>query len=437
MKGFQAAVIIFFGILVFLGVLIFSGIIKLPGKSSGGTAQVSSIKIWGTIPKKSLETSIRFLNSNGGGPELSYQEKDPRNYEEEILNAFAFGGVPDLFLITQDLIKKYEDKIILIPYTYFPERTFDDTYIRAAEVYKRPEGFLGFPIFSDPLVMYYNKDLLEAEGYVAPPKYWKELFSYVPKLTKKNEALQITTAGVALGEFENIKNAKEILVAMNLQLGNPIIVYNSSEGRPYSPVFADASPVSARPATQSLVFFGEFSNSVKDVYSWNKSQSNSQSAFVAGDLAIYFGLASEFRNIQQKNPNLNFDVAMIPQVEELKNKITYSDVYAFAIPRNSPNAQIALSIAADLANGLNTANLIAPTGFSPMRRDLIASSSQKTKYDVIFHDAALNSRSWIDFDDAETTRIFSNMVESVSSGLETPEKAIDSTQTEFRRLLSK
>lgn len=434
MKGFQVGVMIFFGVFVLLGVLLFSGAIKLPDK--GGSQQVvgGTIRIWGTVSKKGLNTAISFLNSKNESLKIIYQEKDPRTFQDDLLNAFAFGGLPDMFLMSQADIMTYEDKVITIPFTSFPERTFADTYVRSADIFKRGDGFIGFPIFSDPLVMYYNRDLLEAAGYVAPPKYWKDLFEYVPKLTKKNDALQVLTSGVALGEFVNIKNAKEIFLAMNLQLNNPIIT--TIEGGRYDSVLNKQSNVSARPAVQSLNFYNEFSNPVNTVYSWNKSKPSSDNAFIAGDLAIYFGLASEARTIALKNPNLNFDVAALPQVEELPTKMTYADVYALAIPKTSPNAQAALTVATDLANGANTLALVGPSGYAPMRRDLIGGGSSDP-WNAVFYDASLNSRSWIDPDDTATTELFKMMVEQVISGLSNAEDAISSADNELRRIINK
>lgn len=434
MKGFQIGVLIFFGLFVFVGVLIFSGAIKTPQKASTTQTLSGTITIWGTVPKKNLSTSLNFLNNQNKSLEIVYQEKDPRTYEDDLLNAFAFGGVPDLFLLSQDLIATYEDKLVKIPFTFFPERTYDDTYIRAAEVFKKEDGFLGFPIFSDPLIMYYNQDLLETAGFTSPPKYWKDLFEYVPKLTKKNEAFQILTSGVALGEFSNVKNAKEIFLAMNLQLNNPIVAYDMSTKK-YVSVLANSSNVSNRPAIQSLNFFNDFSNPVKNIYSWNKSKPNSLNAFIAGDLAIYFGLASEIKNIQQKNPNLNFDVTIIPQVEELNNVITYADVYALAIPKNSVNAQTALSIASNLANGTNTSAIVGISGFAPMRRDLIA-VPQSNKLTSVYFNTALNARSWIDLKDSETTKIFTQMAESVTSGLASVDDSVSAANNELKRLIS-
>lgn len=435
MKGFQIGVLVFFGVFVFLGVLIFSGAIKIGGnKSAEDVAAAPSITIWGTVPAKKLSVAIT-ASTMGSGMAVKYVAKDPRTYEEDILNAFAFGGLPDAFLLSQDLIFKYEDKIINIPFTYFPERTYDDSFVRAADIFKKGEGFLGFPIFTDPLVMYYNMDMLETAGFTAPPKYWSDLFEYVPKLTQINEALQIEKAGAALGEFQNVKNAKEIFVALMLQLNNSIVVRNPVNGR-YLPTLAASSDISGRPAIQSMQFYNEFSNPVKDVYTWNKSMDSSDTEFLSGDLAIYFGLASEFETLATKNPNLNFDVAMLPQVKELPTAITYADVYALSIPINSPKAQMALSIASSLSSGPAAAGIAGASGYAPIRRDLI-SVPNLGKYTKIFYDSALNSRSWIDPDDKATTEIFSGMFEDALSGLSSIDGAIGTADTELKLLLLK
>lgn len=434
MKGFQVGVLIFFGLSVFVGVLVFSGAIDLSKNKDSGVTTSGGVTIWGTIPAKKLSGSINYLNSQNPAMQIRYVEKDPRNFQSDLINAYAFGGLPDLFFLSQDLIFSYADKIVNIPYTYFPERSYDDTYIRATNIFKTSTGFLGFPILNDPLVMYYNRDILENAGFANPPKYWSDLFEYVPKLTIRNEAQQITKAGVALGEFSNIKNAKSIFSALVLQLENPIVA-RDAEGK-YKNLLNSPSTISSRPTAQSLKFFNEFSDPTRDVYSWNKTMKDSLDAFVSGDLAIYFGFASELANIKAKNPNLNFDTASLPQVKEINNAITYSRVYALAIPKTSTNAQIALSVGADLANGLNTWMLVAPSGMAPVRRDLL-SKTEIDKYQKVFYAAALSARSWVDPDVVATDTILSQMIEDVSSGLASIDDSVKKAERAFKLLLLK
>jgi len=439
MKTFQIVLLIVFGIFGALAAAFFSGAIELPQKASqsptGGA--VGTVTMWGTLPKTQLRDTIDFFNKQSGGTlTLNYVEKNPRNYEKDLLDSFAFGGTPDIFVLPNNLINLYSDKVVEIPYQAFSERMFADTYIQAAEVFKTETGILGYPFLSDPLIMYYNKDHLDQNGILTPPKLWKDFSSIVPILTEKNQILEIQKSAVALGESKNIRNFKEILLAMNIQLGNPVVVRDFVK-RNYTSVFSSKSLISAKPAEETLKFYLEFSNPLSSVYSWNKSRPDSLNAFIGGDLSIYFGFASEISLIQRMNPNLNFDVANIPQVEGSPNTLTYSNVYALAISKTTRNTQGAFYVAGQLANGFFAQPLSLVSGMSPVRRDLLTPASSLSKYSDIYYRSAIQSRSWVDPRYEETNIVFSNMIENVLSGLKDYSKSVSDTNTELRNLLAK
>ena len=439
MKNFQIILLIVFGILAALAAAFFSGAISLPTKASdsptGGA--VGSVVMWGTVSKSQINTTIEALNKqSGGGLSLKYVEKDPQTYEKDLLDSFAFGGTPDIFLLPNTLINLYSDKIITLPYVMFSDRLFSDTYIQAAEVFKTELGILGYPIFSDPLVMFYNKDQFDAKGIVSPPKYWTEFSTLVPILTEKNEILEIQKSAVALGESTNVRNFKEILLALNIQLGNNMVVRNREKAT-YETIFSTKSLISKKPAEESLKFFLEFSNPLKNVYSWNKSRPDSLTAFIGGDLSIYFGFASEIYLIQKMNPNLNFDVANLPQVEGSGNTLTYSNTYSLAILKTTKNFQGASFITGQLANGFFAQPLALASGLSPVRRDLLVPKASIDKYSDVYYKSAIQSRSWIDPGYKKTNEIFSKMIEDVLSGLKDYGKAVGETDKELKSLLSR
>ncbi len=440
MKNFQIILLVVFGIFGALAAAFFSGAIKLPVKASqsptGGAS--GSVVMWGTIPKSKIQDTIDFFNkqAGGGGLTLRYIEKNPLNYEKDLLDSFAFGGTPDIFFLSNNLISLYSDKVIEIPYQGFTERMIADTYIQSAEVFKTEKGILGYPFLADPLIMFYNKDHFDSKGITLPPKYWKEFSDLIPQLTEKNELLEIKKSGVALGESKNIKNFKEILLAMNIQLGNKIVVRDYSKSV-YTSVFSGKSLVSAKPAEETLRFFLEFSNPLKSVYSWNKSLPFSLTAFAGGELSIYFGFASEIPLVQKMNPNLNFDIANIPQVEGSGNVLTYSNVYALAISKTTKNPQGSFYVAGQLANGQLAAPFSLVSGLSPVRRDLLTPTSLFTKFSDIYYKSAIASRSWIDPSYEKTNEIFSSMIENVLSGLKDYSKSVGDTNTELKSLLAK
>jgi ABC-type glycerol-3-phosphate transport system substrate-binding protein len=439
MKNFQIILLVVFGLLAGLAAAFFSGAIELPQKASDSPTGGASgrVTMWGTVPRSQLRETIDFFNTQSGGDlTLNYIEKNPLTYQKDLLDSFAFGGTPDVFLLSNDLINIYYDKVIPIPYQGFTERMFADTYIKAAEVFKTETGILGYPFLSDPLIMFYNKDHFDTKGILFPPKHWKELSDLVPQLTEKNELLEISKSAVALGESKNIRNFKEILLALNVQLGNSVVSRDSTKST-YISVLSSKSLISAKPAEEALKFFLEFSNPLKSVYSWNKSRPDSLTAFVGGDLSIYFGFASEITLIQKMNPNLNFDIANIPQVEGSANTLTYSNVYALAIPKNTSNPQGSFYVAGQLANGPLAGAFSLVSGMTPVRRDLLAPTASLTKFTDVYYKSAIASRSWVDPNYTETNKIFGQMIENVLSGLKNYGGAVSDANTELKTLLLK
>ncbi len=60
-------------------------------------------------------------------------------------------------------------------------------------------------------------------------------------------------------------------------------------------------------------FYTRFARPDNTLYSWNRSFSSDRDRFVSGDLALYFGYGSEGKELERLNPNLNFDIAEVPQ----------------------------------------------------------------------------------------------------------------------------
>ncbi|MEZ4211085.1 MAG: hypothetical protein R3B39_02255 [Candidatus Paceibacterota bacterium] len=157
----------------------------------------------------------------------------------------------------------------------------------------------------------------------------------------------------------------------------------------------------------------------------------SLTAFVGGDVSIYFGFASEISLIQKMNPNLNFDIAQIPQVEGSGTTLTYSNVYALAIPKTTRNFQGAFYVASQIANGPLAGPVSLVSGLSPIRRDLLLPTLSLTKFTDVYYKAAIASRSWIDPSYSESNRIFTDMIENVISGLKNFGSSVADTNTEL------
>ena len=424
-SNFQTILLVVLGVGLAVALMIFGGVIKTPQRGSDVQIQAfGSVTMWGPFVSTSLiSTNINNFNNENQNIKLSYVGKNSQDYDTDLLEAFASGAAPDIIILPHNLISRYKDKVVILNEVTLPERNFKDLYSQGAEIFRVPEGTVGLPLGVDPLVMYYNRDLLDSGGIVQPPQFWNDDFlTFVQSVTQvDSDGLGIAVAAAALGETSNIKHSTEILSALFMQLGNPITSFNQSS-LPES-LIKEPSTVSNAPGSTALEYFTQFSDSSNDLYSWNKALPEARDAFAAEKLAVYFGFASELLDIQRKNPNLNFDVAPLPQIKELNKKLTYGNLYALAIPKTSINAPGALSVAGALTTGAYNVDILSSFSLQPVRRDLLA-MNPPNPYQKIFYNSALIARAWFSPNPVILETIFESTVSDVNSGRLTPSRAI-------------
>lgn len=402
--------IVLTGLFVFfalLGVVAFSTF-----KASNPTNSNVEISIWGTLDKNIFDSYLtKYKQDMGIELKVVYTYKSLSTIDGQLVEAIATGKAPDVILVPHTLQKRYLDKVVMI--TDIPERTFRDTFAQESQLYIQPNGLFAIPFFIDPLVMYWNRDMFANAGIAKSPSKWSELPDIVGKISQSDNNANIKKSAVSLGEFSNIDNAKALLSTIIMQVGSPIVAYEGESFR--SKIDAPSLDGKTVPAEIALQFFTDYSNPKKTVYSWNRSLPSSKASFLREDLAMYFGFASEYLDIKEKNPNLNFDVSLIPQVVDAKVRTTYGELYGFSILRTSPNVAPAFSLITLLAGRDSVSALLDVYGVGPARLDLI-SAGNSNPIKSIFYDAALISKGWVDPDITKTNKIFQDMVENITTG---------------------
>ncbi len=422
---FQLIITLIFGFFIVVGVIVFS-------MSRGTiTKPEDNVLVWGTISESGFATILEE-HPIGKSKEfnITYTQKRAGTFDQEFIEALAEGKGPDIIFLPHDSMWKHQNKIFPIPFQSFSERKFKDTFVEEGELYLTSQGILGLPILIDPLVMYWNRDIFSNASISKAPEYWDEFFDLAQKLTKKDQSFNITESAVSLGEFRNINNAKEILSALIMQAGSPITVRTREVP---TVVLNERLGQSLIPSEAAVNFYTEFSNPIKLFYSWNRSLPRSDNFFTSGDLGIYFGFASEFSQIKEKNPNINFDVAAFPQSRESETKITYGRIQALSIVKNSKNIVSAIKVALALSDKEHSAAISALGKLPPVRRDLL-SRAPSDAYSVLFYQGALWSRAWIDPDSTSTENIMQNMIESITAGRLRTSQAVSRAHAEIQEL---
>lgn len=416
------------GVLIFFTVSVIVGLLVL-ALSKGGDSVSSkdrvNLSVWGSASESAFQALISASGYSGDSVDsklnVSYKYIPEKDFNGALLEALAGGYGPDIILMTDTNMALHAKRTNILSHQYYSERLYKDSFIEGAEMFLSPEGVVAFPFSVDPLVMYWNRDMFNNAGVATPPKYWDEFSSssLVDRLSVKSSQ-SIEKSAFSLGGFSNIENAKEIISAMMMQAGAPIV---------------RNSVVALQNAESPVYFYTEFANPSRTTYTWNRSLPNSKQMFISDRLAVYFGFASEAGDIKAKNPNLNFDMASFPQLRDGKNRTTFGRFSALAVLKQSKNTPSAFEAVFKMTGAQPVLAWTQATGLPPVRRDLLSSRPSDALGAVLF-DSAFWARAFADPDHNQTKNLFGEMIDSIVSGRSTVGNAVGQFSSRLYNIIS-
>lgn len=411
LRPFQIVLLGVFTFLAFLSLIVLSNT-----KSTTNTearAYGDRVVIWGSLDADTFDTVFRDITQEDKAfGVVEYHHVDARNFDDEFVNAIAEGRSPDMIVLPAESLVKHRAKLLAIPEDSYPYTSYRNNFVDGAEIYVMRDGIYALPFAVDPLLLFWNRDIFASNGLAQAPRTWEELVAnVVPRITQRDNSRNILRSGIAFGEYRNISHAKEVLMMLAAQSGSDMV---SDGERGYSVGLNQSSAGGRAPLEASLQFFTDFSNANSPIYSWNRAMPTDKNAFVSGDLGLYFGYGSEAEDIDSKNPNLNFDVAQVPQGGTATALRTYGTFYGFAIPRASGNVTGAFNVAQKLTGAKVNNNLTRALNMASPLRDVIA-AGDSSPYRNNMLQSTLIARTWLDPDPAASSDIFMRMVEDVVS----------------------
>lgn len=386
------------------------------------------------------------------------------DYEKELVNALAEDRGPDIFSLHNTWISGWRSKLapmpasVKLPYQEVKTtlgikkeiittlRTTQTLGIKglaanfvdavAADVLFASEDpgsasmIYALPLSLDTMAMYYNKDLLNLAGIPTPPRTWTELQGIVKRLTKIDPEGKIVQAGAALGGSRNVERSADIVALLMMQNGSEMI----DEARRQA-VF-DRLPSTLRgralaPGEEALVFYADFANPGKEVYTWSDALPNSLQAFAAGKAAIFFGYSYQMPAIKNLAPKLNFEVAPMPQIEG-NSEVNFANYWVEGVSRKSAQKAFAwdfVQFATVGRTGPNQASYLAEQYLTIAKkptalRALVVKQSDDLEIGV-FAAQALTAKSWYRGNDAHAAEaVFLDMIDQARSGTVDPDDAL-------------
>lgn len=444
-KYFRLSIV--FLILVFL---ITSGLgCKGVSKKMQKSIQPINLVYWRTIDgQDAFSTIIQGFQALYPHISITYKLIREQEYEQALLEAWAEDRGPDIFSIPNTWLGKYSTKILPLAMTdeivmakkiivgtlkkeekYIEERKKAPNLRQLREVFVETvpkdvivDGMIyGLPLSLDILTLYYNRDLLNSAGIVAPPRTWEEFVNDVRVMILQDRYGDFIQSGAALGTANNVAYMPDILSLLMLQNGTPMV---SDKG---SATFDQSLPDDRTyfPAQEALKFYTSFASPAQEIYTWNKQMPNSLDAFITGKLGFIFGYSDYLSKIKEQAPKLNFDMAKAPQISGSLKEINYARYSVETVSKKTEHSHEAWAFILYATETQNAKTFIERTKHPTAHRALIAEQLQD--FDLApFVSGVLTAQTWYNGKNYSLVEeAFTEMVESVLTGEGTVQEAID------------
>jgi multiple sugar transport system substrate-binding protein len=382
----------------------------------GGTPAVTNkpatLKIWKPfVDSQQMQPLLSAYQLAHPNVQIVYTEKNTENYEADLIDALASGNGPDIFSINNNWLPKYLDKIVPAPSKTFTLKDYKDAFVdTVVQDFAVGNDIYGTALWVDSLALYYNKDLLGTVGIATPPKTWAELAADSQKLTRKDQSGYFTRSGIAMGLSSNVNRGVDILYLLMLQAGST--PWSPDHLNPTFNGNVQKNGNFINPGVDALRFYTSFANPNDQNYTWNARSDYSIDAFANGRTAFLVNYYYSYPTIIQKAPNLNFDVAPIPQLNLDDPSINYANYWGEVVSKQSKNSAVAWDFLHFITQKKNLEAYYKQDKEPSSRKDIIDSQINDTQIGTFAH-ANLTAKSFYKPDQVKMDNIFGQMIDNV------------------------
>jgi multiple sugar transport system substrate-binding protein len=285
-------IVIGIGMLIVLG---FVGVrFVLPMFSSNGNEKVT-LTYWGLWEsEKTMAAVINEFQRENPNITVKYSRQDIKQYNDTLQTRIKNGTGPDIFRYHSTWVPMLREELLPLSQDAIKPDDFKKKYYPVVSTDVMKNGAIyGIPLGIDTLAMFVNTEITKEAG-VSVPTDWNEFVKSAIKITVKDSAGKIKTAGAALGTYDNITHAPDILGMLFVQNGT------------------DLTDMSKTPtnASETLQFYTSFASGNGKM--WDETLDESIKAFTKGQVGFYFGYSWDVFQIRAMNPELKFEVHKVP-----------------------------------------------------------------------------------------------------------------------------
>ncbi len=390
---------------------------------------------------------------------IEYHKYRPEEYEKALVNALAEDKGPDIFMVNNAAMVEHQSKLLPLPASLkLPVREQQGTIqktvvsvlrqVPSLSIRQLQSQFVdvvakdvvlpnveattgggsqtvnrifGLPLSVDTLALYYNKPLLNKAGIAEAPKTWADVQAAAKnkKLTVYDASQRITQSAIALGTANNMERGIDILQLLMMQ--NRTIMADDQGN-----VAFNLRPPSAvgdlNPGAEAAVFYTDFANPVKEVYTWNDTMPNSLEAFVGGKTAMFVGYSYELPLIRARAPKLDVGIAPVPQINE---SVNFANYWVNGVSRKTAHPNESWDFVQYMAAQDQATGYLAATKKPTALKALV--NAQQEDLDVgVFAEQTLTAQSWYKGKDSiATEQAFKDLIHDVLANPSNPQQWVE------------
>ena len=270
----------------------------------------------------------------------------------------------------------------------------------------------GLPLNLDTLLIFYNVDLLTAAQFPEAPKTWNEFKEASQAITKLDKLGRLLQNGAALGTAENIPYSFDIVSALMLQNGTPMMTGGSASFQ--KPISVQGESYS--PGLDALRFYTDFANPSKETYSWSADQINAREAFAAGKLGFVFGYWRDLPNLKAMAPKIRIGLANFPQIEGSFQTSYYANYFIETVLKQSTHQTEAWDLIQFITTPAEAKKYLESAKQPTAQREFV--TAQLADDDLGIPAAqVLTAKTWYrGYDFTSTQSVFQDMIKQVLVG---------------------
>jgi ABC-type glycerol-3-phosphate transport system substrate-binding protein len=277
----------------------------------------------------------------------------------------------------------------------------------------------GLPLWIDPLVLFWNKDLFNQSLVAVPPATWHDFLTASNKIKELGAGGAVIKSGAALGRARNIPLHKEILSLLLLQ-----------QGAVLEDAFFGSNGEKDQAILSILRFYTDYGKPGTAAYTWHGVLPEPRELFIEGKLGMMLDHYSYKKELENKNPHRAFEISPVPQTQG--GKLAYvADIRAITVPKGATEQEAAWALARFFITNDQLKKIASQSVAVPARRDLIAIDSMPE----ILKKSVLNAKASFEQHPKENAPIIMEMIESIANGQLLPSEAITEARTKRKRLI--